>query len=168
MRATNFINSTVSLQNVKIISSKINGRPKLCLWSTKFIFHKIKILTNLRNLEPTKICAIIPVGVLLVGVSITLVKVVEPDAISICLTLLWNLCIEPLSTLRKHWAVLSQDWQLFIFSKTFFFFTIELHPRRLEMNKRESLPCWSPFSSHVSTCQWAGRIYCACARGGVS
>ena len=30
----------------------------------------------------------IPVGVLLVGVSITLVKVVEPDAISICLTLL--------------------------------------------------------------------------------
>ena len=31
LRATNFINSTVSLQNVKIISSKINGRPKLCL-----------------------------------------------------------------------------------------------------------------------------------------
>ena len=33
---------------------------------------------------------------------ITLVKVVEPEAISICLTLLWKRCCDSSSTLRKH------------------------------------------------------------------
>lgn len=33
---------------------------------------------------------------------LTLVKVVEPDAMRICLTLLWNLCIDSSSTRRKH------------------------------------------------------------------
>lgn len=37
----------------------------------------------------------------------TLVKVVDPEAIRICRTLLWNLCIDSSSTRRKHCAVLS-------------------------------------------------------------
>ena len=36
-----------------------------------------------------------------------LVKVVEPDAMRICLILLWNLVMCSISTLRKHCAVLS-------------------------------------------------------------
>lgn len=37
----------------------------------------------------------------------TLVKVVDPEAIRICRTLLWNLCMDSSSTRRKHCAVLS-------------------------------------------------------------
>lgn len=37
----------------------------------------------------------------------TLVKVVDPEAMRICRTLLWNLCIDSSSTRRKHCAVLS-------------------------------------------------------------
>jgi len=35
------------------------------------------------------------------------VKVVEPEAMRICRTLLWNLCRDSLSTRRKHCAVRS-------------------------------------------------------------
>lgn len=35
------------------------------------------------------------------------VNVVDPEAIRICLTLLWNRCRLSSSTLKKHWAVLS-------------------------------------------------------------
>ena len=38
---------------------------------------------------------------------VTLVNVVEPEAIRICLTLLWKRCWDSSSTFRKHWAVLS-------------------------------------------------------------
>ena len=37
----------------------------------------------------------------------TLVKVVDPDAMRICRTLLWKRCMDSSSTLRKHWAVRS-------------------------------------------------------------
>lgn len=38
---------------------------------------------------------------------LTLVKVVDPEAIRICLTRLWNRCMDSSSTLKKHWAVRS-------------------------------------------------------------
>ena len=34
--------------------------------------------------------------------KLTFVKVVDPEAMRICLTLLWNLFMESSSTLRKH------------------------------------------------------------------
>lgn len=37
----------------------------------------------------------------------TFVNVVDPEAIRICRTRLWNLDMDSSSTLRKHWAVLS-------------------------------------------------------------
>lgn len=37
----------------------------------------------------------------------TLVKVVDPEAIRICLTRLWNLCMDSSSTRKKHCAVRS-------------------------------------------------------------